>query len=289
MPPCPILSTTAGSRQDTDRSHLALQYRCNVSLFHRLQSQANPFSACTLSLARIVALSYKRVGTTPVFDVTFYTPNVYIFSVLEIDVAILCASIPIFWPLVASLASNKILIVNEIEIRTERRSDAIHLTEHGQAGFGEMDFDGDAGRTSRMSVLAGKPDIEKVHRSASRLHRSLSRQHYRHKASSSSSSHNVGFGLGSRPSQDSHRDLHPTVSHQPSQTSFSSRHGSGLVPSENSTHAQYADKYVQEWAVPHFDKGSEGSKERGARGPGFRAEVGRAEIVPFNCIGASEK
>jgi hypothetical protein len=240
-----------------------------------------------LSLARIIALSHRRVGTVPVFDVTFYTSTVYIFSVLEIDVAILCASIPIFWPLVASFATNKILIVNEIEVRTERRSDAIGLAEHGQAGFGEMDFDRDGGRASRMSVLAGKPDIEKVHRSPSRLQRTMSRQQ-RHKHSSSSSQKELGISLGTRPSQDSLTNLNPNLSHQPSSQSMnSSTKTSRLAPSSDNTHARYADKYNQGWAVPDFDKAVASPTPQSPEGT-FTTTVERAQ-VPYDHIRAAEK
>jgi len=239
---------------------------------------------CCLSFARVIALSYRRVGTVPVFDVTFYTATVYIFSVLEIDVAILCASIPIFWPLVASFASNKILIVNEIEVRTERRSEAIGLAEHGQAGFGEMDFDG--GRTSRMSVLAStKSDMEKVHGSNLRTQRSMSRQH-RQKPSTASLHKGVGISIGSRPSQDSMRDLNPrrspSLSQKTSNGSFTvstNTQGSALAPSSDNTHARYADKYMQQWAVPDFD----------SRAPVVMPASPERAQIPFDHIRAVEK
>lgn len=263
---------------------------CKYFVRHLRQLLINT-SACSLSLARVIALAYKRIGTVPVFDVTYYTATVYIFSVLEIDVAILCASIPIFWPLVASFASNKILIVNEIEVRTERRSEAIGLAEHGQAGFGEMDFDGEGGgRTSRMSVLVNtKSDLEKVHRTSSRLQRHTSRHtQHRHKPSSSSSSKAVGISI--RPSQDSMRDglNGSSLSHQTSKNSFqSTTQGSGLAPSSDNTHARYADKYMQNWAVPDFDSRAPvplpASPDRT-----YTAGTERAEI-PYDHIRAVEK
>jgi hypothetical protein len=45
---------------------------------------------------------------------------VYIFSVLEVNIAILVASIPIFWPMINSFATNKILVVNEIVVHVEQ-------------------------------------------------------------------------------------------------------------------------------------------------------------------------
>jgi hypothetical protein len=68
----------------------------------------------------------------------YYTPVIYIFSVLEVNLAIIAASIPIFWPVITTLATNKIWVVNEIEIRGENTtrgssatSDDIDLAERG--------------------------------------------------------------------------------------------------------------------------------------------------------------
>ncbi|KAF2009687.1 hypothetical protein BU24DRAFT_358434, partial [Aaosphaeria arxii CBS 175.79] len=69
-----------------------------------------------MSIGRQVTLSTNRAGTVPILDMTYHTPPIYLFSVLEINLAIMCASIPIFWPLVSSIAANKILVVNEVEI-----------------------------------------------------------------------------------------------------------------------------------------------------------------------------
>ena len=51
---------------------------------------------------------------------TYHTSIVYIFSVLEVNIAILVASIPIFWPMINSFATNKILVVNEIVVHVEQ-------------------------------------------------------------------------------------------------------------------------------------------------------------------------
>ncbi|KAJ4371703.1 hypothetical protein N0V86_008256 [Didymella sp. IMI 355093] len=67
---------------------------------------------------------------------TYYTPVVYIFSVLEVNIAILCASIPIFWPMISSFASNKILVVNEIVVHVEEYP---KTSMDGQSGIGLAD------------------------------------------------------------------------------------------------------------------------------------------------------
>lgn len=223
-------------------------------------------SVATLSVARVISLSIRRVGTVPVFDPTYATPTVYIFSVLEINVAILCASIPIFWPLVTSLGSNKILIVNEVEVRTERRSETIALAEQGK---------------SHDDTKAPDPG-KSPQRTASRLARTLSRQHRQH-PSNASSTH-----APARTSQDSQRNL--KLSHQTSNISMDSSSLSrkdplaALEPCADATVARYQDKYMQEWAVPDFDSGA----PRAPRGGTYTAAVERAQI-PYDHIRALEK
>ncbi|KAJ4353045.1 hypothetical protein N0V95_003698 [Ascochyta clinopodiicola] len=81
----------------------------------------------------MVSLCINRAGTVPTIDMSYYTPIVYIFSVLEVNIAILCASIPIFWPMISSFATDKILVVNEIVVHVEQYPKA---SLDGQPGIG---------------------------------------------------------------------------------------------------------------------------------------------------------
>ena len=83
----------------------------------------------------MIAMSVNKAGTEPVLDMSFHTPIVYIFAVLEVNFAIITASIPIFWPAIATLASNKIFVVNEVQIHVE------HVTRNDS-------FDSNAGGIS---------------------------------------------------------------------------------------------------------------------------------------------
>ncbi|KAF2713400.1 hypothetical protein K504DRAFT_498217 [Pleomassaria siparia CBS 279.74] len=228
----------------------------------------------TVSIARIISLAVKRAGTVPYLDMTFATPVIYLFSVLEIDIAILCASIPIFWPYVASLASNKILVVNEIEIRTDRReSQGIGLTERGpDTGIsftGFSDLDDSKGRQTntrqgRLSTFIHGSDL-KPSRTTSPMDRSKERTRFgsngthgtKHPSSSSVNNKTMGVGieLGHRVSQDSQRNLAQKDS--PSAMSFSHASFTGHDTQRNgSVSSHYDDRYVQEWAVPDFDNKS---------------------------------
>jgi hypothetical protein len=130
---------------------------------------------------------------------SYHTPVVYIFSVLEVNLAILCASIPIFWPLLTSLATNKILVVNEIVVHVET--------------YPKSSLDGQPGIGLAEQGAWGKSEPPSPHtppRSQSRLStvkRSLdprgSRDSYRaskhrSKSSVSSSIHNVFRGDAGR-------------------------------------------------------------------------------------------
>ncbi|KAF2848643.1 hypothetical protein T440DRAFT_491055 [Plenodomus tracheiphilus IPT5] len=157
----------------------------------------------SVAVGRMIALSINRAGTVPVLDMTYYTPLVYIFGVLEVNIAIMAASIPIFWPIMATLAAGKIFVVNEVEIHVESAS-------RGSFGSGRaIDVndtkDPTGGRENRMSIMTKSFD------------RRRSRSSHRHKQSDTSS---VGKNLGRCPSQDSHRSLYRKMSVEP-QTSNS--------------------------------------------------------------------
>jgi hypothetical protein len=140
-----------------------------------------------------------RAGTIPVLDMPYYTPTIYIFSVLEVNLAIVAASIPIFWPVISTLAINKIWVVNEIEIRVENTargsstgSDDIDLAERGTWTKLDCKDDFVVAPTRKLSIVSKNADPP-VHR---------------HKQSNASS---IGrpFGLetGIRSSNESTRNL----------------------------------------------------------------------------------
>jgi hypothetical protein len=257
------------------------------------KADMQPSSVVILAGARVVSLCIHRAGTVPIFDVTWAIPTVFIFSILEINVAIWCASIPIFWPLVERLATNKILIVNEIEVRSERRSEHIDLVDKHGKEEAYMNMDGRS--ESRASILGGKPSPESdMRRTPSRLTRSLSRSHsrqdnlnyygHRHNKNSSGSSKGaLGIKIPARPSNDSERNR--TLIHQASSRSFASSNknvnASVDCGGSDHTHARYKDSYNQGWAIPDFDKVTPNT-------PTYRTSGQRAQ-VPFDHISAAKE
>lgn len=157
----------------------------------------------------MISLCINRAGTVPILDMSYHTPVVYIFSVLEVNIAILCASIPIFWPMISSFAADKILVVNEIVVHVEEYSKS---SIDGQPGIGL------AAQAAFKSPPESPSDTPRQH--ATRLS-IISRTFDRTKDSNSTSSHRTRSSIGSsidrtfsrteriqRPSQESQRNLY---------------------------------------------------------------------------------
>jgi hypothetical protein len=71
-------------------------------------------------------LKYNNQMT--MFDFTWWLPEVLIFSCLEVDFAIMCASMPIFWPSVMA-AWTEIFVTQEVTVVHDRRSRYIDVDE----------------------------------------------------------------------------------------------------------------------------------------------------------------
>ena len=170
----------------------------------------------------MIALSLNRVGTIPVLDMSYYTPPVYVFGVLEVNIAIVAACIPIFWPVITGLAANKIFVLNEVDVQVEEASRSSSFgsgrgmplvpqgtwEDDGTDPFGKTDpyvaaepNDPYGGRTSRVSVATKTYD------------RSASQGSHRHQKSNASSiGRHVGLEFGRRRSSDSLHGLQRTPS-----------------------------------------------------------------------------
>ena len=146
----------------------------------------------------MIALSVNRAGTIPVMDMSFHTPIVFVFSVLEINIAIVAASIPIFWPVIATLASNEIFVVNEVQIHIQEASrDSFGSGNAITHSEGKEVF---SGRTSKVRA------ITKAHE------RRYSKQGHKQIHRHSSNPSTMGLDLARRASQDSQRKLYRTTS-----------------------------------------------------------------------------
>ncbi|KAF9738537.1 hypothetical protein PMIN06_001699 [Paraphaeosphaeria minitans] len=72
------------------------------------------------SVWRLYSIVDNRAATYPYIDFTWWTPISIILSCLEIDLAIMCASMPIFWPVIEE-SFAAIFVTREIQITEQRR------------------------------------------------------------------------------------------------------------------------------------------------------------------------
>jgi hypothetical protein len=126
--------TTNGCNQKdphTPRSQIPALGPGSIKTVTQLRSLlTTPQNSVTIfSAIRLFCLTISRAGTYPVFDPSWYAPPIFISSSLEIETAILCASIPIFWPIFKGLRLNKIFVTHEVEVRTEWRNTNIEERE----------------------------------------------------------------------------------------------------------------------------------------------------------------
>jgi hypothetical protein len=78
------------------------------------------YSVILMAILRLWSgLKYDHTPT--MYDFTWWMPEVLIFSCLEVDFAIMCASMPIFWPSVMA-AWTEIFVTNEVTVVSDRRS-----------------------------------------------------------------------------------------------------------------------------------------------------------------------
>ncbi|KAI1502065.1 hypothetical protein F5X99DRAFT_418155 [Biscogniauxia marginata] len=73
-----------------------------------------------LATWRLVTIIEHQVATWPTRDPTWYGPISLILAILEIDAAAVCASVPIFWP-VLTVKWGNIFVTQEINITHEAR------------------------------------------------------------------------------------------------------------------------------------------------------------------------
>jgi hypothetical protein len=72
-----------------------------------------------MSIWRLQAITANQAGTYPYYDFTWHTPLMMILSCLEIHLAIMCASMPIFWPIIEK-SFAAIFVQYEVNVTEER-------------------------------------------------------------------------------------------------------------------------------------------------------------------------
>jgi hypothetical protein len=75
-----------------------------------------------MSIWRLYSIIQHGAGLYPYPDFTWWAPVSFILSCLEIDLAIFCASVPIFWPVIQKSISA-IFVSYEVKIEEQRIED----------------------------------------------------------------------------------------------------------------------------------------------------------------------
>lgn len=89
------------------------------------------------SIWRLATIIAHKAATSPTFDPTWYGPISIVLAAVEIDSAMICASVPVFWPVFRS-AGFQIFITKEIKVTSEQRlssSDGLELRGDGPGIF----------------------------------------------------------------------------------------------------------------------------------------------------------
>ncbi|KAJ0274769.1 hypothetical protein COL26b_010920 [Colletotrichum chrysophilum] len=73
-----------------------------------------------LGIFRLIGISHSQAGTYPTLDPSWYGCVPIVLAAVEVNLATICASLPIFWP-VLQMNLGKIFITKEIEITSEVR------------------------------------------------------------------------------------------------------------------------------------------------------------------------
>lgn len=77
-------------------------------------------SASILSIWRLASIVRTRATTYPTFDPTWYGPTPITLAALEVDVAVISAALPVFWPVLRHL-QLRILVTREVKVTMEQR------------------------------------------------------------------------------------------------------------------------------------------------------------------------
>ncbi|KAH8896470.1 hypothetical protein GQ53DRAFT_838575 [Thozetella sp. PMI_491] len=83
------------------------------------------------SVWRLVTVIEHKAATYPEVDPTWYAPVSLVLAALELDVASICASVPVFWPVIER-HFGKIFITQEVEVTREARWTAHELDDRSE-------------------------------------------------------------------------------------------------------------------------------------------------------------
>lgn len=79
------------------------------------------YRANVVSVWRLVSVIEHHAATWPTFDPTWYGCVSIVLGAVEVDMAVICASVPVFWPVLKS-GGFQILITREVQVTSRLMS-----------------------------------------------------------------------------------------------------------------------------------------------------------------------
>lgn len=135
-------------------------------------------SITMISIWRLATIIAHRAATWPTFDPTWYGPISIELATLEVNFASICASMPVFWP-VLTAHIDKIFVTQEVKIervhRFETVDGSIELQRKASSGCRGAESEAEAGDGPGTSSLHSRVGSE------ASLNRTMSGQYPAHK------------------------------------------------------------------------------------------------------------
>jgi hypothetical protein len=123
-----------------------------------LDLMLTPGRVVIMSVWRLLTIVQHGAALHPYPDFTWWAPSSIILSCLEIDLAIICASVPIFWPVIQK-SFTAIFVSFEVEIKEQHVEDDLGLAyrlEHMQSNGRESL----KSNSSTASIYRATSDLE---------------------------------------------------------------------------------------------------------------------------------
>lgn len=147
-----------------------------------------------MSIWRLQSIVETRATTLPTFDPTWYGPTPIVLSSIEVSLATMCASLPVFWPVIKKSLGPYIMVTHEVKITRESRygpgstsrprlqrdddDDDVELRQQtSESAIGGGGGGGD--EDSSVTRLNGSGDDEQVRQHVSETSLYDKRDHYR--------------------------------------------------------------------------------------------------------------
>lgn len=109
-----------------------------------------------MSVWRLAAILKSQATTYPTFDPTWYGPVPIVLAALEVDLAMACASLPVFWP-VLQQRMPVIFVTREVQVTHSHRRLSSAENDRGKEDEG-IEMQRDVSRHYRDSYVQGQVD-----------------------------------------------------------------------------------------------------------------------------------